>query len=259
MTVYHLAGNSPSETAEMAPPPLPQTASAPQVETENSAGFPETLLAANGRTLRWVSEAGSDRGFYADPRLITYHHYVEFLNEVADSVTVTDGIVQSGDTIWIYIEEGDGDTEPILYIGGRFQLRSAERAPDPVVRVTWKGAQAYGAYYGLQLPTYDQWQILRREPGFAPQSEAPSEKPDPQSVHEHMMGSSGAMNSVSPGTIPTHGEASPIHKEWVATPNETTRDGVADWQKAPPPPDPAHRYPWEAFDNVGFRTVRGAG
>jgi formylglycine-generating enzyme required for sulfatase activity len=81
---------------------------------------------------------------------------VEFLNEVADRVEVSAGIVKSNDTIWIYIGEGDGDTNPILYIGGRFQLRSAERAPDPVVRVIWKGAQAYAAYYGLQLPTYGQ-------------------------------------------------------------------------------------------------------
>jgi serine/threonine-protein kinase len=258
MTVYHLAGPSPEETAEVAPPPLPRKAAAPQVEAENSAGFPETLLAANGRTLQWVGKAGSDRGFYADPKLITYHHYLEFLNEVADRVAVAEGIVKSGDAIWIYIGERDGDTEPVLSIDGRFQLRSAERAPDPVVRVTWKGAQAYAAYYGLQLPTYAQWQTLRNLPDFVPQDEPLPGNSVPQSVHEHMMGSSGAMNSVSPGAIPTHGEVSPVHKEWVAMPSETTRDGVADWQAATPPPNPVHRYAWEAFDDVGFRTVRNA-
>jgi hypothetical protein len=44
------------------------------MESENTAGFPETLLAANGRALQGVKEAGSDLGFYADPKLITYHH-----------------------------------------------------------------------------------------------------------------------------------------------------------------------------------------
>jgi len=256
MTVYHIAGPSREETTAMAPPPLPRTAAAPQVETENSTGFPETLLAANGRTLQWVEEPGSEQGFYADPKLITYHHYVEFLNEVADRVEVAEGIVKSGDAIWIYIGEGDGGTNPILYIDGRFQLRSAERAPDPVVRVTWKGAQAYAAYYELQLPTYDQWQILRREPGFAPQNGTPTENSIPQTVHERMMGASGAMGgNAGSGTSSAVGVLSPVHKEWVTTSGETTRDGVADWQPAMPPPSPVHRYAWEAFDDVGFRTV----
>lgn len=259
MTVYHLAGQSPEEAAEVAPPLLPRTTTAPQVETENTAGFPETLLAANGRTLQWVAEAGSEQGFYADPKLITYHHYVEFLNEMADRVEVSDGIVKNGDAIWIYIGEGDGDTEPVLYIGRRFQLRSAERAPDPVVRVTWKGAQAYAAYYGMMLPTYAQWQTLRREQGFEPQGEQPSGNSAPQSGHGHMMGSSGTMNAVSNGSQTFSGGTSPVHKEWVATSNETIRGGVADWEQAPPPPDPVHRHPWEAFDNVGFRMVRSAG
>ena len=30
-------------------------------------------------------------------------------------------------------------------------------------------------------------------------------------------------------------------------------------QQIPPPPNPVHRYAWEDFDNVGFRTVRKAG
>ena len=256
MTFYHLTGQSSEETAEVAPPPRPRTATAPQVETENSAGIPETLLAANGRSLQWVGEAGSDQGFYADPKLITYHHYVEFLNEVADRVKVTDGIVKNGDAIWIYIGEGDGDTSPILYLGGRFQLRSAERAPDPVVRVTWKGAQAYAAYYGLQLPTYAQWQILHREPGFAPEGTKPPENSAPQSVHDSMMGSSSAMNNtIRSATLPADGITSPVHKEWATTSSETSREGVADWQETTPPPNPVHRYAWEAFDDVGFRTV----
>lgn len=259
MTVYHLAGKSKEETAVVAPLPA-RTAAAPQVESEKGAGFPETLLAANGRTLRRVGEAGSERGFYADPKLITYHHYVEFLNEVADRVKVTDGIVKNGDAIWIYIGEGDGDTSPILYLGGRFQLRSAERAPDSVVRVTWKGAQAYAAFYGMQLPTYTQWQALRRAPGFAPQGEAPAGNSAPENVHDHMMGASGAMNNtIGSSTLPADGVTSPVHKEWVTTASETTREGVADWQEATLPPNPVKRHAWEAFDDVGFRTIRDAG
>jgi hypothetical protein len=62
-------------------------------------------------------------------------------------------------------------------------------------------------------------------------------------------------NNAGNGTTSVDGVTSPVRKEWVTTAGEATRDGVADWQPAPPPPDPVHRYPWEAFDDVGFRTV----
>jgi serine/threonine-protein kinase len=256
MTLYHLAGKSLDAPVTIASSPGPQTTTAlrEQPTAENTAAT--TLLAPNGRTLHRVGDSASGSSFYADPKLITYHHYVEFLNEVADRVAVADGIVKNGDTIWIYI--GDGDAEPILYISGRFQLRTAQRAPDPVVRVTWKGAQAYAAYYGMQLPTYGQWQTLHREPGFAAQGETPPDNSTPESVHDHMMGSSGTMNAVSDRSQTSGGGTPPIHKEWVTTSSESTREGVADWERVSPPPDPVHRHPWEAFDDVGFRTVRDA-
>jgi hypothetical protein len=128
-----------------------------------------------------------------------------------------------------------------------------------VVRVTWKGAQAYAAYCGLRLPTYAQWQTLRNEPGFAPPNGPPSANTAPQSVHEQMMGSSGTMNTFRDGARVSDGDLPPVHKGWVATAAETNRDGVADWQQIPPLPNPVHRYAWEDFDNVGFRTVRKAG
>jgi hypothetical protein len=74
-----------------------------------------------------------------------------------------------------------------------------------------------------------------------------------------MMGASGTMNAFSNSSQTFAGGTTPVHKEWVTTSNETIRSGVADWEQTPPPPDPVHRHPWEAFGNVGVRMVRDAG
>jgi serine/threonine-protein kinase len=41
--------------------------------------------------------------FYLDRTKVTNHHYLEFLNEVKDRLTVSEGIVRSGDEIWVYL------------------------------------------------------------------------------------------------------------------------------------------------------------
>jgi serine/threonine-protein kinase len=255
MALYHLSGPSPNAPSPPAATPSPPTAAVPSTPTVADAGTEDTLLAANGRTLQRVEATGSEQLFFADRELITYHHYVEFLNEVVGQIEVADGVVKKGDEIWIYIGEGQAASEPILYIDGRFQLRSAERAPDPVVRVTWKGAQAYAAYYDLKLPTYAQWTILHRDRELSPPAETPPPTTAGDEGHTHMMGASGTM--AAGGSSPPHdaGLAAAVHKEWVALPNENTRGGVADWQVDRSAGGPVRRYPWEGFDDVGFRTV----
>lgn len=259
MTVYHLAGRFQGETTVAVSSPPSGTAAAPPVTSRLVAGSQETLLAPNGRTLRRVTADASGVVFYADPKLVTFHHYIEFLNEVADRLNVSGGIVKNDDAIWVYIGDGQAASEPILYNNGRFQLRWAERAPDPVVRVTWEGARAYASHYGMQVLTYAQWRNLRQLPSMAAEIESTRPPSVADSRHQHMMGSAGAMGSSGDSAKPVEAPISSVLKEWVAVPRESSRAGVADWQPALPPKVPAWRYPWEGFIDVGFRTVMNAG
>lgn len=251
MTLYHLSeSTSPTPTVPAVAPRPATPAATPSLPTTGDA-----LVAANGRPLQHVQTTGSGQALWVDPELITFHHYLEFLNEVAGRLDVADGVVKSGEEIWIYIGEGRSGSEPILYNNGRFQLRAAERAPDPVVRVTWKGAQAYAAHYGMHLPTYSQWQALRRESGIL----SPMDSIPQDSVIEgdsgHMMGASGHMNAGDGDPVPDTAALAPVHREWVAIDGESARGGVADWRKNTQPAAPVRRHPWEGFEDVGFRTV----
>jgi serine/threonine-protein kinase len=207
-----------------------------------------------------VGDAASGSSFYADPALITFHHYVEFLNEVADHLEVAEGVVKNEDAIWIYIGDGQSATEPIWFNNGRFQLRAAEWAPAPIVRVTWEGAQAYAAHYGMQLPTYTQWQVLRRNPDIAVPIEPEPKKPVPDSGHGHMMSSLSDPRTSGADANRVGKSSSTVRKEWVVfTLNESPRGGVASWLPDAPSETPERRYPWEGFDDVGFRTVLNTG
>jgi len=261
MTLYHLAGKPSDTPATIARSPSPQMPTALREKpADDNAAAATTLLAPNGRSLHRVGDTASGSSFYADPALITFHHYVEFLNEVADRLEVAEGVVKSGDAIWIYIGDGQSATEPIWFNYGRFQLRSAKRAPDPVVRVTWEGARAYAAYYGLQLPTYAQWQVLQGVPDMAAPFDSGPRNPAPDSRHGHMMGSlpdSGTGGDVSNSVRKS---SSSVSKEWVVfTLNDSPRGGVASWLPDAPSETPERRYPWEGFDDVGFRTVMNTG
>lgn len=259
MTLYHLAG--PSSELPTAPDSPPPTQSAPRDLSLPEAVDAATLLAPNGRRLNRIGNTAAET-FYADPNLITFHHYVEFLNEVAGRLDVSEGVVKNGEEIWIYIGEGNAPSDPIWFHSGRFQLRSAEMAPDPVRRVTWLGAKAYAAHYGLQLPTYAQWQFLRRIPVMAIHG-APQplpQSPVPSSGHGPMMGSSPRTSASGAGATRDNLSVPKVHKEWVAFASDgNSRGGVVDWLSQAASEDPVRRYPWEGFDNVGFRTVMAGG
>lgn len=112
-----------------------------------------TRIAEDGREMKLVKSPENGLMFYGDPSLVTFHHYVEFLNEVSESLNVNDGVVKHNDDIWIYLGDGSAQSDQIICQYSRFQLRQAEWAPKPVVRVTWLGAEAYAQHYGNRLPT----------------------------------------------------------------------------------------------------------
>jgi hypothetical protein len=186
--------------------------------------------------------------FYADTSPVTFHHYVEFLNEVRASLKVIDGVVRKNDEIWIYLGDGSNLSDQIIYQHSRFHLRQAEWAPKPVIRVTWLGAQAYAQHYEKRLPTYVEWQALEQQFPIVPDSIQSAAK---DSMHSHM-----EMNTLTQDSeLPQRGQMAV--KEWLISkaPDLSAGSRVVEWSADGTTPKITKRYPWEGFYHVGFRTV----
>ena len=265
MTGYHLY----KWLAPVNPPLIVNSRTGTDIEAQAQHGPPAAeILAADGRTMVLIPADGEQLPFYSDQTPVTFHHFVEFLNQVAGSLTVSEGIVKKGDDIWLYLGSGSEPYEQIIYEHGRFLLRDAAWAGRPVVRVTWLGAQAYANYFSKQLPSFSQWRTALSP--LSPMSIAPptSNSLSNSNPHNQMMNSSDNQNSLS-ATSPRNGAPLMPVKEWVgfiptgqtavghpssavvqshvADPHE---DGMLSGQKTP-----LLRYPWEGFADVGFRTV----
>ena len=201
-----------------------------------------------------VDPGGGLKPFHASSTLVTFQQYVQFLNNVK-GLQVVDGVVQHEDQIWIYLRENPDGISQIAYRSGRFYLPDSQWAPRPVVRVTWLGAQAYARYFGCSLPSYYQWTALKQHPeikslvktrGFA-SHEAP------EAAH-------------TDDTDPERAGAPfvEVDKEWLADPTfptsgdtpAETLSHVIQWSAGDNQEPPASLYPWEAFSDVGFRTIQ---
>jgi len=95
--------------------------------------------------------------FYLDEKMVTNHHFADFLNEVKESLNVENGVVKNNSEIWYYLGKGTEPYEQIIYDHGRFHLRDAAYAAYPIVRVTWYGASAYARHYDKRLVTESEW------------------------------------------------------------------------------------------------------
>ena len=230
---------------------------------------PAEHLATDGRSMAFIPADGEHPAFYSDRSPVTFHHYEEFLNRVAGSLSVTDGLVKKGDEIWLYLGSGSESYEQVIYEHDRFHLRDAALAGWPVVRVTWLGAMAYAHYYGKTLPSYTQWQRLFSQPAsetITPSSAPRYIPPEPDS-HSPMMGATRVEPSSSVKD-PLAGAILKPAKEWVgynaagasaADHSSSTLQGhvadLADADMLSGQKAPLLRYPWEGFADVGFRTV----
>ena len=209
-----------------------------------------TLIAEDGRTMQLVEYSEKNLIFSADPSMVTFHHYAEFLNDVRDSLTVSDGIVKQGEDIWIYLGDGADPADQIIYKHSRFHLRQSLWAPKPVTRVTWLGAQAYARHYGKNLPDYAQWQVIKKQFPIAEGSDRASAE---DTMHSHMV-----MDNGSPDGSRRQPEIR-VNKEWISVKNAESEDSkVVEWFAAVTGMNVTKRYRWEGFYDVGFRTVINA-
>jgi serine/threonine protein kinase len=214
------------------------------------------LTAADGGTMVKVDPGGGLKPFYASSTLVTFQQYVRFLNSV-NGLQVVNGVVQHKGQIWIYLREDMAGTNQIVFRNGHFYLPDAQWAPRPVVRVTWLGAQAYSRHYGCSLPSYYQWTALKQHPEV-----------------KSLIKTKGVVASGDPEAV-NNDDAAPeragapfveVDKEWLADPaSPNSGDNpdeilshVVQWTAGDNQEPPASLYPWEAFKDVGFRTIKGS-
>jgi serine/threonine-protein kinase len=152
---------SPSESTEIS-----------ATTTSSQTAAAQSILAEDGATLQFISggeiilpekladEAGRVRNvdsFYIDVAPVTNHQYVQFLNQNLSTLTIAQGVVRADDEIWLLLGEIFGGYNPIVFRGGKFLVSNAAHASFPVLRVTANGAEAYTRFYNRRLPTYEEW------------------------------------------------------------------------------------------------------
>jgi serine/threonine-protein kinase len=112
---------------------------------------------ANTKGLGGVGKPIEIQPFYLDEKMVTNHHFVEFLNDVKEILTSENGVVKHKNEIWVYLGKGNELHEQIIYEHDRYHLRDTDFASHPVVRVTWYGAMAYARHYSKRLATEYEW------------------------------------------------------------------------------------------------------
>jgi serine/threonine-protein kinase len=225
--------------------------------------------------------------FYMDETEVTNHQYVEFLNQVLPQISVEKGVVQGEGTIWLLLGEAVEGYEPIVFHDGYFHITDPAHASCPVIRVTPYGAAAYAAFYGKRLPTDREW--LHAMKGGSGQ---PKGAPGVGSDTSGKTGANAMMDGMhhpkedqikSPAPISPEppGVPTPVIvfepngygirglnagvKEWgmrmLKEPSGEKMEYVilgeagSDSEKGDTISAPVSRYPWEAFEEVGFRCV----
>ena len=249
MAVYHLRERATERDTAAISEPVQELA---EGENKTQTELSPTRLATDGREMKLVNQLENGGALYVDPSPVTFHHYVEFLNEVENDVNVKDGVVRHEESIWIYLGDGNELADQILYQHSRFHLRQAVWAPKPVVRVTWLGARAYARHYGKRLPTYQEWQALSQQLSSTSQLTYTPNDPPTGSMHTHM-----EMDTLSNGELQQQNTAQAAVKEWLVDTSDASSPGrVVEWSNG------NYRltksYPWEGFYDVGFRTVMDA-
>jgi serine/threonine-protein kinase len=256
---------------------LPETATVP-----TSSPIP-TLVGKDGATLRLIpggevilpknfgTQAGNSvqvTSFYMDETEVTNHQYVEFLNGALSRIRVERGVVRGDADIWLLLGEVAKGYEPIVFRDGRLFLKDPTLASHPVVRVTAAGADAYARFYGRRLPTDIEWLYAMKGTGDVPEkpsqtSTESSEMMDMEAMHSQMSSPSSDQQAPSKLPVPV------VHFKPDVYGIRGLEGNVSEWgvamgmgsvqkdEESPYVilPSMIPRQPWEAFQEVGFRTV----
>ncbi|MCP4217855.1 MAG: SUMF1/EgtB/PvdO family nonheme iron enzyme, partial [bacterium] len=227
--------------------------------TGGKNGLPRELMATDNMTMILVNGGAISlpmdklskekrrvflESFYIDKTKVTNHLYVQFLHEL-DGVVVRNGSVFRKGELLLLLGEVKKGYEPITFRNNVFRVKPDDAAK-PVVRVTPVGALAYATYYGRSLTTMAQWQLAVRsgEQNIKKNDFSEDIRPDSEI---------NAVTHTRPNLLGIRGLKENVH-EWTVIPF-SKRDvrfyihGLDNRESF------LERRPWEAFSNVGFRTV----
>jgi len=298
MTLWHLVGepgklklliSSQHLYVEPAAPQAESSQSTPDDHPVSTAPPAKAVLSTDGTTLHFVTGGTvtlpqtADLGpqheievdsFYMDETPVTYHQYVEFLNQNLSRIRVERSMVTAGSEIWLLLGKVAEDFEPIVFQDGQFKVSQAIYALYPVLRVTGFGATAYAHFYSRRLPTYTEWMFaLKSEPVSALPIGHSSKSFGEQAIVADMHGQmhpgqeKGGSGSPPSGFRPS---AVTILKSNLYGIRMST-DGFKEWSLRDSPvatrknftesdyivlPSAVSRLPWEGFEDVGFRCAR---
>ncbi len=279
--VYHGAGTAPpaglkSQTTTPKSVPNPVREAGPPSQ---EAGSP-TTIGKDDAVLHLIpggelpsGSAGTDanerpqvKSFYMDETLVTNYQFIDFLNESLSEISLQDNAVIVDGHPWIVLGEVVRGYEPVLFRNGRFLLNGAHHASCPVLRVTAYGASAYAHHYGKRLPSRDEWAYaalagksnestpLHPAPaaqssshdghGMNPDSAYPTpvldSKPDPSGIR-------GLNGRIAEWTLATKDSKNPGYVVLGGSMNEADSKSPSN--------QGIKREPWEASEEISFRTV----
>lgn len=197
----------------------------------------------------YATPRGADPGagtpieaFYMDETQVTNYQFVDFLNRNLPRIKVENGLVRGDGKIWLMLGEVKKGYNPIMYEGGSFRIHGSEHAACPVLRVTAFGASAYAQFFGRRLPTEEEWLYVAAG-AEAPTTSSMLPVPSPVMLSKPTAyGVRGLNESIG---------------EWVVHGVDFAVAGHlwSDAEKPEGAPSAIRRYPWEAFEEVGFRTA----
>ena len=290
MTLWHLIGApgfSPrSFSADSAPPQIATSQSTAAGHPDSGAPPAKTLLSTDGATLHFVpggnivlpqtAESGQQYetavdDFYMDETPVTYHQYVEFLNQNLASIHVENDVVRADEEIWLLLGKVADGFEPVVFQDGIFKVSHAGYALYPVQRVTGYGAAAYVSFYHRRLPTIAEWMFALGSENPASASSVPSQSSTveitmhPQMHPQAERGGAGSLpggfkiTSVADFKLNKYGIRALIEgfKEWGLRTLPVAAQGRPAETDYVALPAAVLRQPWEGFEKVGFRGVRG--
>ena len=202
--------------------------------------------------------------FYMDETQVTNYQYVEFLNHEISRIRVEKKVVEGDGEIWLMLGEVQEGYEPIDFQDGQFHITHSGHASCAVLRVTAYGASAYAHYYGKRLPTDVEWLYVVQqgvEPLEEPGENGPEATkrlfpiPTPVILFEaNAYGIRGLNNSIDEWGF-RNLEAPTQEKLWETHYLLLGGKRTSEKEKVETISPPMPREPWEAFGNVGFRSV----
>jgi serine/threonine-protein kinase len=250
----------------------------------------QSILAEDGATLQFIPggevtlpenlshEAESVRkvdSFYMDVAPVTNHQYVQFLNQNLSTLTIARGVVRADDEIWLLLGEIFGGYNPIVFRKGKFHVRNAAYASLPVLRVTALGAVAYARFYNRRLPTYEEWLYAVGKDESAVMESGQhdvesNEMPNMEKMHAMMLENQTETNKpategFAKGLLPVSAYRENKYGiramdsgfgEWSlqgATAISAVASTDTDYMLLP---TGVTRQPWEAFEEIGFRSAQ---